>query len=78
MLNLTESGDPAAGCPEKGYLRTPELIMEWIDICADSAAHTGAGGLTIGANAHAHRDQFVAVWVAVWIEEGAIPPPTAC
>jgi hypothetical protein len=78
MLNLTELDNPAAGLLEFGYTHTPELIMQWIDICTEPAAHRSTDGSTIVANARLHRDELVAEWVAVWIEQGAIPPPTEC
>lgn len=78
MLNLTELGDPAAGLLEFGYIHTPELIMQWIDICTYPADHRATDGLTIAANAHPRQDELVARCVALWIEQGAIPPPTEC
>jgi hypothetical protein len=66
MFNIDEIGDRIAG-------RTTELIMRWIDICTDPAAHKLASESAIATNSHAHRDQLV----TVWIEQCATLPRTA-
>jgi hypothetical protein len=58
MLNIAEFEHP----------HTPELIMHWIDVCTDPAAHRDTGGSTIATNPLTHRDQLV----AVWIEQGQV------
>ena len=40
MLNIAEFEHP----------HTPELIMHWIDVCTDPAAHRDTGGSTIATN----------------------------
>jgi hypothetical protein len=50
-----------------------ELIMHWVDICADPTVHESAGGSGIVAVPQLHRDHLAAVWV----ERVAISPRTA-
>ena len=63
MLNIAEFSDRTAGRPEIGHPHTPELIMHWIDVCTNPAAHRDTGGSTIATNPPTHRDQLVAVWI---------------
>lgn len=74
MFGIAESGDRTAGQPGIGHPHSPELIMHWIDVCTDPAAHRVTAGPTVAANSLTHRDQLAAVWV----EQGASLPRTAC
>jgi hypothetical protein len=72
MFSIAEFGDHTAGHPRIGH--SPELIMHWIDVCTDPAAHRVTAGSTVASNSLTHRDQLV----AVWIEQDASLPRTAC
>ena len=63
MLNITEFGSCTTGRPGMGHLHSSELIMHWIDVCTDPAAHGDTRESTIAANSLNHRDQLVAVWI---------------
>ena len=72
MLNIADVDDRTAGRLGMGHPHAPELIMHWVDVCTDPAAHRTTGGSSIATNRVTLRDQLV----AVWIEQGASLPRT--
>ena len=46
-----------------GHPHTPELIIHWIDVCTNPAAHKVTGGSNTVTNPLTHRDQLAAVWI---------------
>ena len=69
-LNIPEV-DKRTGRREPGDPHSPELIMHWIEVCTDPAAHRVSGGSPVATNSVTHRDQLVAEWT----EQGATLPP---
>jgi hypothetical protein len=63
MSNINEFCGRTGGRPRIGHSHTPELIMHWIDVCTNPAAHGVTGRSTVAANSLNHRDQLVAVWI---------------
>ena len=70
MLNPADFGGRTAAGPGMGHPHTPELIMHWIEVCADPEAHRVRSESTIASNPLTHPDQLV----AVWMEQGAARP----
>ena len=72
MLNPPDFGNRTAERPGMGHPHTPELIMHWIEVCAEPEAHRARGESIIAANALTHHEQLVAVWT----EQDAARPRT--
>ena len=63
MVNSAEPGNLTGRSLETGRIHNPELIMHWMDVCSDPAAHKDPGASKFASNPRAHRDQLVAVWI---------------
>jgi hypothetical protein len=62
MARSAESGVRPMGHPEMGHLQPAGLIMHWVDVCSDPAAHKVTDGPAFANRSVTHRDQLVAVW----------------
>jgi hypothetical protein len=62
-LNISEVGGWPTGAAGMGYPHNTELIMHWIDVCTDPAAHNITDDSALVTISSTHRDQLVAVWI---------------